>query len=75
VRTYTEAGHSHKPSLYQKYIDAGNWKCKKSPKGAHHWVIGEKGDGKCKHCDMEREFNATPMLQGDVHQLEFVPVE
>jgi len=43
---------------YQSYIKSGNWKCKESPSGAHHWM--EKtgastvyGTFRCLHCHKE----------------------
>jgi hypothetical protein len=36
------------------YVDSGNWKCGKSPTGAHHWVISQS-EMTCKHCTETRQ--------------------
>ena len=36
------------------YIDSGNWKCVKSPTGAHHWIVSQN-QMTCRHCKKSRQ--------------------
>jgi hypothetical protein len=49
----------------RSYLQSGMWRCACSPSGAHHWLVGDKGVGKCKYCGEERQF-ATHMISSYV---------
>ena len=35
--------------------------CATSPSGAHYWMLTIGGEGRCRYCDMEQQFQAkTP---------------
>jgi hypothetical protein len=38
------------------YLESGNWKCEKSPTGAHHWFILQH-QMTCQHCSLIRELD------------------
>jgi len=42
----------------KEYIKAGEWKCEKSPTGAHHWIRHDSV-WICKHCLDVRVFPNT----------------
>jgi len=39
---------------YKKYVARGNWKCNKSPTGAHFFsVLNRRGKGLCNYCNRD----------------------
>ena len=34
---------------FKKYLESDVWKCRKSPTGAHHWIVTESKE-RCKYC-------------------------
>ncbi len=43
-----------KNTMKANYLAEGQWKCSKSPTGAHHWVVVSRSMT-CKHCAQIRE--------------------
>jgi len=52
--------------MYQRYFNKGEWKCEKSPHGAHHWVewnhIKAPGLFYCRWCMDTKRFPASYMM-------------
>jgi hypothetical protein len=48
--------------MNKEYFDSGNWKCDKSPSGAHHWIIIQP-HMKCKYCKDKRQVLMPPELK------------
>jgi hypothetical protein len=42
--------------IRHRYFQSGMWRCPCSPSGAHHWLVDDRGVGKCKYCGEERQF-------------------
>jgi hypothetical protein len=40
------------------YIKSGTWKCRKSPRGAHYWIV-DHNQMTCKHCNEKRPISVT----------------
>lgn len=38
------------------YLAEGQWKCVKSPTGAHHWIVTGH-NMTCKHCSVHRDLS------------------
>jgi hypothetical protein len=49
---------SIKVSENREYLESDRWKCKKSPSGAHHWIISGQ-QMICKYCDSCKQINAS----------------
>ncbi len=49
-------------SSNQEYLDSGKWKCDKSPRGAHHWII-KYDQMTCKYCAQTRQIMLSPQLE------------
>ena len=39
----------------KEYQESGAWKCRKSPTGAHFFVLDYLGNGKCSYCTKKHE--------------------
>jgi hypothetical protein len=42
-----------KTGQYSEYLANGQWKCRKSPTGAHYWIIVNQGMI-CRYCSEHR---------------------
>ena len=47
-----------KTGQYSEYLANGQWKCRKSPTGAHYWLIVNQGMT-CKYCSEHRPFEKS----------------
>lgn len=63
-------------ALNRDYIDSGNWKCAKSPSGAHHWIIFQS-QMTCKHCTESRQVMAPhdPYADHENKKLEHIEAQ
>ena len=43
---------------HNDYVQAGLWKCDKSPTGAHHWIVVSFNQT-CKYCGSSRDLDDT----------------
>ncbi len=43
-----------KTGQYPEYLANGEWKCRKSPTGAHYWLIVNEGMT-CRYCSKHKD--------------------
>ena len=49
-------------TINKEYVYSGNWKCDKSPSGAHYWIVS-KDHMVCKYCNDNRRVSVSPDLK------------
>jgi len=48
-------------SSFEAYVKSGEWRCDKSPTGAHHWIISD-GSQRCVHCGCVKSLKSKPVF-------------
>jgi len=54
---------------FRAYVESGDWRCDKSPTGAHHWIISN-GTQRCVYCGCTKSLKPLPPVISPSEEIE-----